>query len=279
MQGEDEATDLGQRLEEAQKRIESVELELSKKTKLVKTLHGWAVVRQQAYEALRKEHGDLQVTQGELSRDLTRGERGFQDLRTKNETLAASNTLLQQQLRDLQAQLNIHSDPTIAAAARDLEHQRALEAENASLKKTLANLTTDFNFTRDEYQKASEMAAENAAELEPLKVEVASLRLKQEHNLAEYRRQRDEDVTKELRRENQRLKQTVRQRDGLVTKLEGEITEIKRGRGGGMQTRGNSAQPKSPRGSSRGVSPAAGLLGGHAMVRGASGLGNSRFRD
>lgn len=49
----------------------------------------------------------------------------------------------------------------------------------------------------------------------------------------------------------------------MIKRKEDQITVLERGRGAGVQTRGSSAQPRSPRGaSSRGASPAAGMLGG-----------------
>lgn len=60
----------------------------------------------------------------------------------------------------------------------------------------------------------------------------------------------------------------------MIKRKEDQITVLERGRGAGVQTRGSSAQPRSPRGGgSRGASPAAGMLGGAAgSNRGPSGL-------
>lgn len=60
----------------------------------------------------------------------------------------------------------------------------------------------------------------------------------------------------------------------MIKRKEEQITVLERGRGAGVQTRGSSAQPRSPRGAgSRGASPAAGMLGGAGgSSRGPSGL-------
>lgn len=74
--------------------------------------------------------------------------------------------------------------------------------------------------------------------------------------------------------ENQTLRAEIEGKDRLIKKKEDQITVLERGRGAGVQTRGSSAQPRSPRaGGSRGASPAAGLLGGAGGgSRGPSGL-------
>ena len=206
----------------------------------------------------------------------------IQDLKTKIATLNTTHAALKRELLSFQAQLESHANPAIAATALIAKQTRILESENASLKKRIASLTTDFEFTREQYQQASTAAADSSAEIQILKPELEGLRRKNEANIADYRRMRDEDENKAMRKEVQRLKATVKQRDAFIHKLEGENMEIKRGRAG-VQTRGSSVQPKSPRASSRGVSPAAGMLGpqgqalGHAMARGGSGLGTSRF--
>jgi len=59
----------------------------------------------------------------------------------------------------------------------------------------------------------------------------------------------------------------------MIKRKEDQITVLERGRGAGVQTRGSSVQPRSPRGGSRGASPAAGMLGGAGgSSRGPSGL-------
>lgn len=76
---------------------------------------------------------------------------------------------------------------------------------------------------------------------------------------------------KALQKELFLQKATLKSRDNLIRRKEEQIAELKRGRGGGVQTRGSSVQPRSPRGGSRGASPAAGMLGGGGG-KGVSGL-------
>ncbi|KAG8529772.1 uncharacterized protein KY384_005253 [Bacidia gigantensis] len=257
-----------------------VERDLEKKTHMVKDLQEWAEIRQHDFEKLRRKHGDLEISHEGDRIALEKFAHKFEKLQTDYRTLIEDRIALRKEIADQQAHLNNHSNSEIAAAARNVTHQREIEAEVARLNKLITNHESEVGFVRQQYQAASSAAADLSNELEPLKTEVGELRKKQESNIVENRRLRDEDVTKSLRKEVQRLKQTVKQRDSFVEKLEREMVEIKRGRAG-VQTRGSSVQPKSPRGpGSRGVSPAPGLLGqgGHAMARAGSGLG-ARFRD
>ena len=245
---------------------------MKKKAQLATDLQHCAGIRQHEYEKLRKEHGDLRISFAEVSTDLAKSAQSIQELKSKNENLAGINGGLQKQIKDLQELLNNHPNPAIAAVSRNEAQYRALEAEKALLKKNHASLSTDFNFTRDQYQKASAAAAEAAAENKSLREENADLRRKHEANLIENRRMRDAAIIKDALKENQRLKNTVKQRDTFIAKLEGDMTDLKRGRAG-VQTRGSSVQPKSPRGASRNASPAPVFFGGHGMARGGSGLG------
>ncbi|KAL9103844.1 MAG: hypothetical protein Q9163_001164 [Psora crenata] len=271
-------------LEEAGWRIATVEAELEKKTSLANDLQRWAGIRQHEYEKLRKEHGDLQISFTENADLLAERTVKIDKLKGQLASMHDAYGKLQKEALDFQARVQQGSNPEMAAAASELVRLRTLEEENAGLHKRMASLSKDFEFTRQQYQQASTAAAEASTQLQSVQPELESLRRKCAVQMTEFRRIRDEDVNREIRKEVQRLKETVKQRDAFIFKLEGEKNaELKRERGG-MQTRGSSVQPKSPHGGSRGVSPAAGLLGpegqmmGHAMVRGGSGR-SSRFQN
>lgn len=97
-----------------------------------------------------------------------------------------------------------------------------------------------------------------------------------------------DNAVAEARKQVRQLKVALEERDKVCRRKEEEIETLKgrRGRGGGVVTRGGSVQPggvagqgKSPRGS-RGGSPMAGVapgvggsgVGGEGMRRGGSGL-------
>ena len=172
-----------------------------------------------------------------------------------------------------------HPDPIIASLALDTQRKNFLEVEVTKLTRALESKSTDFEFTRQQYQIASNSAASSAGELNDLRDQNEELQKRVDHNIADYKRQVDEDITRQLREEIESVKAQSRFFEGQAMKYEADIAELKRGRGG-MVTRGSSQQPRSPRGAggtaggrSRGVSPAAGLFGGTGMVRGGSGLG------
>ena len=97
-------------------------------------------------------------------------------------------------------------------------------------------------------------------------------------NRVAMREAREKDINASLRKEVAWLKDTLRNREKEIRDKDGEIASLKRGRQG-VVTRGSSVQPgaagtiagglagtRSPRGGSRGVSPA--LAGGTTGRRG-----------
>lgn len=184
------------------------------------------------------------------------------DLGTKNQLLAVAQVETRQQLAELQSRLELHENPTIAEIAAKDARISSLEKEVVALTNRVANTQKDFDFTRQAYQQASNAAAEMQGETSELQSELDKLRIKAESRSAEYRRLRDEDVTRELRKENFRLKTELRLQEKVLERIETDHAELKKTRAG-AQTRASSAAPRSPRGfpGSRGASPATGLRG------------------
>ena len=262
-----------ERLNNARQQVDSLEVELLKKTKLGQDLMLSASVRQYEFERLRMNQGDLFIGNQELSAELVKAHERYKNLDVKHATLLQTNSDLESRNKDLQSQLITHPDAAIAASARLSARVEHLNSENSALAKRNAQLSADFNFTREQYQTASTAAFESAQEFEDLRNHTKVLQRKVDNNIAEYRRIGEEDINRALREDVEDLRRQVKQRDTYAIKLESEVAELRRGRAG-MQTRGSSQQPRSPRGGgSRGVSPAPGFLGGQGMVRGGSGLG------
>ena len=252
---------------------------MDKKTALSLGLERSESIRQHGYEGLKKAHLDLQLIQKDTLNSLHSLEDRLQGLTTKHTALLETDSELKAQNQSLQAQLTSHPDPAVAAAAVDIQRKEFLEAEVARLTKSLESKSTDFEFTRQQYQVASNAAAASVGELNELRSQNEELRKKVAHNIADYKRQADSDHIRQLQDEVESAKAKAKFFEGQTLRLEADVAELKRGRGG-MMTRGSSQQPKSPRGAgataggrSRGVSPAAGMLGSTAMARGGSGLG------
>ena len=261
--------------------MRTVESELSKKNAQAKDMQLWASIRQHDYEKLREDLSQTQLLYSRAATDLQKGHAAFQDMRARYDRHVASHDALNNQYMSLKATIDGNPNTQNAIAARNFINQDVLLGENNKLKKDINSVNEQLGYTRSVYQEANAMVMELTSQMQPLEREVQDLRRRQEDNVAEYRRRRDEDATQELSKEVRLLKTQLAQRDNTIRKFEADITELKRGRAG-VQTRGSSVQPRSPaRGGSRGVSPAAGLLnaqGGHPMARTGSGR-NNRFRD
>ena len=235
-----------------------------------------AELRQYEYETIRKDNSDLAFKSSQTETLNLNLEQRIQSLNTRQQSLLEAKEDLRRKLTESQAYLTTHPDEHIGARAQTQAKLEETELEMVNLKKTYSNLGTTFEFTRQQYQDASTRAAELSREVETLTGEMAELRRLADGNAVAIQRMQQEDTSKLLGEEVDALKAALKQRDAMIFRLEGDNLELKRGRAG-VQTRGSSQQPRSPRGGgSRGVSPAPGFLGGggNAMVRGGSGLGS-----
>ncbi|KAK4695154.1 hypothetical protein P7C71_g2547, partial [Lecanoromycetidae sp. Uapishka_2] len=259
--------------------LEKQNAELVRKTQLLTetvTSHEyWAERRQGDYENLRDRWANLHHDKIELTADLEQKTKEWEGCRTEILSLKGERGALNKEIEALRlANLN-HANPAIANAERDAARFRTLEAEKASLQKKNESMTKESSYIRDAYQQASSSAADLTNELEQLKPEIESLRRSKEEFKAWRKAQRNDAEKEELRQEVESYKNQLASSHKMLARKEKQIETLERGRAG-VQTRGSSAQPRSPRGGSRGVSPAPGQLGGVAMAKGPSGLG-ARF--
>lgn len=169
---------------------------------------------------------------------------------------------LKQKIADVRAQLLEHPTTAIAAAEQERAKVRALEAEMKKLEKKNENLRNENDTVRGVYQEASSKAGKLAAEVQALEAELVPLKRRVQELETRRKEEKKKDPKFGLLEEIKSLRIAVKITERLVWKKEEDIKELKRGRGG-VQTRGSSVAPRSPRGGgSRGVSPAAGMLGG-----------------
>lgn len=193
-------------------------------------------------------------------------------------------TDLERTRNDLLTPPHAHPDMTRIAAAES--HARDALSANETLTRKIASLTSDLDFTRAAYQSASTSAADLAAQVATLETDLAAATRKASGEAARLAALNRDNAVAEARREMRTLKTMMEERERVCRRKEEEIETLKgrRGRGvvgGGVVTRGGSAQPagglqgKSPRGS-RGGSPLGGVVGagagGEGMRRGGSGL-------
>lgn len=245
----------------------------------IKSHEYWQERRQLDYEELREKAGDRYATMKEQAAELDKAKKDNGKARTEILTLKGERGTLQKELAAVRLELVNHPDPRIREPATKDARIRELEAEVLAKSKKIDNLTADWEFTKNHYTEASAAAATAQQDLDTLQAKQPDLLRKVAENETRRRELANDATIKALRKEVSILEVTVKSRDNLIRRKEEQIAELKRGRGG-VQTRGSSVQPRSPRGGSRGASPAAGMLGGvpgaGALTKGASGL-SSRF--
>ena len=217
-------------------------------------------MRQKHFEDLRDRERGLQVDKLELTTALAQSKTERDSVKSDIDTVKEERSRLHEEIAQVRLQLLNSPIPHISATEREASKLRALEAANASQKKKLDNVTADFDFTKQQYQEASAAFAELNAEHEALKAEQPDLRRRAAAEMSKLKAMNRADENAALRSEADALREECRAKDRLIQKQHDEIRDMKRGRGG-VQTRGSSVQPRSPRGGSRGGSPAASLLG------------------
>ena len=241
----------------------------------IKSLEYWHERRQYDYEELREKAGDRWATIQEQAAELEKARKDNGKARTEILALKGERGTLQKELAAVRLELVNHPDPRIREPAIKDARIRELESEVLAKSKKIDNLTKDWEFTKGLWNEASTAVATAQQELAALEAKQPDLLRKAAENEVKRRELANDATIKALREEVYIQEATVKSRENLIRRKEEQIAELKRGRGG-VQTRGSSVQPRSPRGAgSRGVSPATGMLGGQG-AKGASGL-SSRF--
>ncbi|KAL6243617.1 hypothetical protein RBB50_009610 [Rhinocladiella similis] len=235
--------------------------------------------KQEQLEKWMEDHANLQrryekrMTKcHELDSSTKKLQRIIDNSKSRYDRTAEDNVSLKRKVTELQAELTTVREEMKAgggdAAALEVARgeARGHQAKTAYLEKSLENTRKDFEFTRTQYQAASNKAAELAAQNQELETKVAELAHRagdEKRRLKElnYAHSLEEHIAK-----IQELELGGRSREVRLRKLEEENRQLKRSRG--VQTRGSSVQPPgSPnpdapgRGArSRQASPAAGLF-------------------
>ena len=235
----------------------------------IKSLEYWHERRQYDYEELREKAGNRWATIEEQVAELEKAKKDNGKARTEILALKGERGTLQKELTAARLELVNHPDPAIRENAIKDARIRELEAELLAKQRKIDNLTQDWDLTKRLWTDASTAASAATRELAALEAKQPELLRKAAENEVKRKAMNNDGTIKALQKEVYIQKATVKSRDNLIRRKEEQIAELKRGRGG-VQTRGSSVQPRSPRGGSRGASPAAGMLG--AGGKGASGL-------
>lgn len=183
----------------------------------------------------------------ELGREKDQFAATIENNKKRNERIAEDNSSLKQKNVELQKELTTvreeikagGGDASLLETAR--EEARTALARSTVLDKSLENMRKDFEFTRSQYQNASNKAAEFAAQVSDLEKQNADL-AKQASD--EKRRLKTLTYEAAINRHLEQIKNLELQgksRDLLLRKLEDENRSLRRNRG--VQTRGSSVQP------------------------------------
>ena len=262
-------------LRESQAREARLILDNARQEDTIASLMKGAETRQSAYEELRDMWGDLHHDKIDLTAEVASLKTALEKGRGDRMSLMAERGRITKELEDTRQQLINHPDPIIADRASEDALVRSLEVEVANQKKSKEATISSLDYIREQYQEASGRAAAYSDEIEELKKKVEPMETQLQHERARRKHERENDPRKPLIERIDRMKLQIGSMERLVVRKEEEIKDLKRGRAGGVQTRGSSVQPRSPKGGSRGVSPAGGLLGAGSAAGGAGGKGPS----
>lgn len=205
----------GQILEELQHRYEGRTKEMQKIRQERDSLGAAKLTLEQRVEKQRDEITKLKDERTELKRDLTQARETIKDGGGSAAELESAN-----------------------------EEVRRLKKENAGLERRADYEKNQGEYTREQYQNASTVAAQSGNEIRQLKAENETLTRKvagEASRLRELNMKTDED--RHLSR-IQELELTVAKRDGLLRKKDDELCEIRKNR---PSTRSTSTQPRSPK--------------------------------
>ncbi|OAL37986.1 hypothetical protein AYO20_02819 [Fonsecaea nubica] len=158
----------------------------------------------------------------------------------EHNTLKRKNDDLQKELANTRAEIEAGGGDAAAVEVARAE-ARTLRARNTELEKALENNRKDFEFTRTQYQEASNKAAEFANQIRDLEEEMATLRKLAD---SEKRRLKETNYQHSIKQHLAKIGELElerKSRDARLRKLEDENRHLKRNRG--IQTRGSSAQP------------------------------------
>lgn len=234
---------------------------------------------QEQLEKWRKDLADLQrryekrMTKcHELDRSNKKLLKTIENNKARQERAVEDSGTLKRKVIELQAELTTVREEVKAgggdAAALEVakEEARGLQAKNNYLDKSLENTRRDFEFTRSQYQDASNKAADFATQVRELEGQVAELTKSAGDEKRRLKERNYEENIKQHLSKLSEMEMELKTRDTLLRKLEEENRQLKRSRG--VQTRGSSVQPPGSPGldapgrgtRSRQASPAAGLF-------------------
>lgn len=199
------------------------------------------------HEALLRRYEQRRAKTRELDTQIQQLKTAAEFNKNKHGKTMENNTKLKEQVAQLKTEVTTAREDLkkeggdIGALEEAREAARAAKESNAKLEKSVENTKRDFEFTRQQYQQASNRAAELGGENSELEEQVAALRIQ----ASDEKRRLREMNTKEAHRKDlskiEQLEQENRAMQVMIKKMEDKMKVLEKGRG--VQTRGSSVQP------------------------------------
>lgn len=205
-----------------------------------------------ALETLQYDHEEqrdkLLQKETELDRVVAKAQADalrFTSLETRYNEMREERTELQRQLREAKEALLNQAEPERAEFERMKEEAAAATAERTKLLNKVKQAEENYDYLRDQYQTASNMASQLGTANKALEAENAELAKKASGEQLRVREKTLDSSAKGVMNRVRLLELTIKSREELLLRKEEEITKIKESRGR-MNTRGSSV-PRTPR--------------------------------
>jgi chromosome segregation ATPase len=216
-------------------------------------------ILQHRYESRTKELHLTRQERDRLSEGKTSTEQRVEKQREDISKLKEERSQLKAELEGARQELKTGGG-SLAELETAREEIRRLNSERASLERKAEYEKNQAEYTREQYQTASNVAAQAGNELRQVREENEALTRKVQGNAVQLREMNiKNDAKRHLSRINE-LELILASRDDLLRKKEDDLREIRKNR---PSTRSTSTQPRSPKwaNSSRPTSPGVGHNG------------------
>lgn len=249
-------------LEKLQKALSDAQSRLQEREKILESL-------QHRYESRTKELHKTRQERDQLAESKATSEQRVEKQKEEIAKLKDERTQLRHDLEQAREELKAGGG-SAAELETAREEIRRLTKENASLVRKAEYESKQAEYTREQYQTASNVAAQSGNEVRQLREENETLKRKVAGDVSHLRElNMKNDDARHLSRISE-LEATLSSREDLLRRKEDELREIRKNR---PSTRSTSTQPRSPRmnaGSSRPTSPGFGNNGSSFPGRGSA---------
>lgn len=186
---------------------------------------------QHRYETRMKQVHELKNAAKRTLTERSTDHQRHEKLQSENLALKDQHLHLQSDLTAARTALQSSTNPTIAELESARFSARTATSTVHRLETSLSNLRHDFDFTRSQYQAASTAAADSAAEVAELQARNEEL----ERKASDERMKLAELNTKEARKMDldriEELEVLLRNREGVLRRVEEEVRVLGRGEG------------------------------------------------